>query len=185
MSKIIGLTGKMGSGKSTAVDLIREIGYDTCRVKFAATIYRMQDLLYAEIAPAYKRPDDFVKDRKLLQFLGTDWARGLDQDVWIKLWKSEVKEALDAFKHLPDLVIIADDVRFDNEAEAIRSLGGTVIKLTSNKIEGRDVAGVSLSSHASEKGVDEKLIDAIVENNGTIDELREALRSVLSNKGDK
>lgn len=169
--KIIGLTGKMGAGKSTVLELLKEVEQQDVRlVKLAAPLYDMQEMIYKRISPVYTRPDGFTKDRKLLQFLGTDWARNsISPTLWMDLWKAEVLR----YKHIPNVLIVADDVRFDNEGEVIKSLGGMVISVQSDKTHER--IDTSLGNHSSENGIDGKYIDAIILNNGTIQDLKDSI----------
>lgn len=177
--KIIGLTGKMGVGKSTIVTVLKEIQHnEILLLKFAEALCRIQEAAYKEIHPVSQRKADFIKDRKLLQFLGTDWGRNtISETLWTDLWKYKL-EGLQYVQ--PNAIIVADDVRFDNEAEVIKSLGGIVIEVRSDKTSNR--INTSLSSHSSENGVDLKYIDAIIENNGTIEDLKDCLLTLNTMK---
>lgn len=175
--RLIAFTGSMGTGKSTAVHLLE----DTLRegvvlVKFASHLYEIQEYIYDKISPVYKRPPDFIKDRKLLQFIGTEFGRGLDQDLWVKLWKHEVDYLLD---NTP-LTVVCDDCRFDNEAEIVKSLGGIVIKITSNKSNDRIDTKAGIVAHASEAGISDKYVDYLIENNDTLESYKEKLCTLYS-----
>ncbi len=84
---IVGISGKMGSGKSTAAESLKSLGRPVCILKLAAPLYAIQNFIYNAIAPVYTPPEGFVKDRKLLQWIGTDFGRSLDRDLWTKLWR--------------------------------------------------------------------------------------------------
>lgn len=176
MVKLIGLTGSMGVGKSTAVSVLKEqFGTgNIVLVKFAGVLYELQETIYERLSPVYKRPPDFVKDRKLLQFLGTEFGRGLDENLWIKLWKAEAESYLSK-----DFIVVSDDVRFDNEAEIIKNMGGVVIKITSDKIDSRNVAKDGIKNHASEAGVDKKYIDYHIKNDNTLEMYRKELKNLF------
>lgn len=174
--RLIGFSGGMGVGKSTAIATLTEIlGEAPTLVKFAGVLYAIQEFSYEQISPVLKRASDFKKDRKLLQWLGTEWGRGLDQDLWIKLWKAKVLQA-DSWNQ----VIVCDDVRFDNEAALIRDLGGTVIKLVRPDNVAHAEGGVGIANHSSEAGVDPQLIDLVLENSGSLEQFRALLGSVYS-----
>lgn len=179
--KIIGLTGKMGAGKSTVIQCLKDIQHAGIEVvKFAEPLYLIQEQIYDIIRPVYTRPEDFVKDRKLLQFIGTDWGREtISKTMWTDLWRKKVnglKEQEEYHRH--GLMAISDDTRFDNEAEVIKSLGGVIIQVKSDKtLERINTAG---ANHSSENGVDLKYIDAIIENNGTIQDLKDSLLTLNS-----
>ena len=178
---IIGLNGKMGVGKTEAVEIIRRIHKDKEFevVKFAQPLYDMQEFIYRRIKTVYARPDDFTKDRKLLQWLGTEWGRGtISENIWIDLWREEVEFTRSNGTH-----VINDDTRFDNEAETIRALGGKVIQITSNRSADRINTTSGIVDHSSEAGLTPGLVDAIITNNGTLDEFEEQLKFALRNLG--
>ena len=75
-------------------------------------------------------------------------------------------------KHTDDIIV--PDVRFDNEAEALRSLGGIIIEVR------RGQAGLSGSAgaHVSESGLSLPA-DYVIENEGTLEELHEKFEAIL------
>lgn len=173
---IIGLTGGMGVGKSTIVEILEE-KHNVALVKFAAPLYDMQEFVYRRIANVYKKPQGFAKDRKLLQWLGTEWGRGSISDtLWVDLWKSEVD--LQGKVKYTDF-IISDDTRFDNEAQAIRDIGGIVIKIVSNQSSSRIDTTSGIFSHSSESGISANLVDYVLVNEGSVEDLRNSLATLL------
>jgi ABC-type dipeptide/oligopeptide/nickel transport system ATPase component len=176
MSKIVGLCGKAGCGKSTAVSLLHA-GIPSMNVKFAQTLYDIQDYIYAMISSVYMPPEDFVKDRKLLQYLGTDWGRSIDASLWIKLWKASVNQQGGGLGKL----ITCDDVRFNNEAGTILDMGGVIIEIVRPDSDQAAEGGLGIKNHPSELGIDSGLISARVENIGSKEELRNDLIDVLVN----
>lgn len=105
--------------------------------------------------------------RKLIQTVGTDICRALDEQVWIKRTMYEI--AMNK-KYGGWNKFVVSDIRFDNEAKFIHNLLGSVWCVTSTR--GED------DTHSSEKGVDEKYISSIITNNGTLEELREGVKRV-------
>lgn len=69
-------------------------------------------------------------------------------------------------------VCVVTDVRFDNEAQRINDLGGEVWEIL------RDTKGSS--SHASETPLMGEYIDMTIDNNSTIDQLKESVFSAMS-----
>src|SRR4051794_29167915 len=64
--------------------------------------------------------------RHVMQTLGTDWARDMiAPEFWSRAWTSSAKAAL--ARGAPGIVV--EDCRFPNEAEAIRALGGRIIRI--------------------------------------------------------
>lgn len=168
---IIAFTGSMGAGKSTAIKVLEQTGYTTQLVKFAAPIYDIQEYIYKRIESVYTRPADFVKNRTLLQYIGTDFGRSLSQSLWVDIWMEEVDNALTE-------IVVCDDCRFDNEAEAIKAMGGIIIKITSDKNVERITTANGIANHASEAGINPKFVDYTIENNGTLEEYENKLKSL-------
>jgi hypothetical protein len=165
--RLIAFSGEMGSGKTTAKDhfaaLAENFGYRPKTIKLAGPLYDIQNYAYDRI---YKsRPA--TKDRKLLQFLGTDWGRQIDPNLWVNIWELDVKHA--NFFADDNLVILTDDVRFNNEAERINEMGGVVIRVESNTETRGERIPLLNTSHISESGIDKKFIHATVYNNNTLD----------------
>ncbi len=177
---IIALNGKMGVGKSTAAALIAKVSDRPIRiVKFAAPLYDMQEFIYRRIAEVYTRPDTFIKDRTLLQWLGTEWGRGtISQTIWVDLWKAE---AVALSNH--GFTVVCDDVRFDNEAETVRALGGVVINIQTDRNENPATAVKGLTNHASENGVNSDLISRYIRNDGTETQFEANLLKLLKEEG--
>lgn len=169
----------MGAGKSTAIETLKSqsAGKAVCLLKFAHFLYQIQEFAYRLISPVYKPPADFEKDRYLLQVLGTDWGRDrISPNLWVDLWKARATQlcARDA-----DVTVVADDVRFDNEAEAIQALGGYVVRIESSRGADRITTNNGVQKHASEAGIDPELIDYTVNNDGTIEEFQASLKALF------
>lgn len=173
---IIGLHGRAGSGKSTAFELLRanSNGKAVALAKFAAPIYQLMGQAYRIIAPAYTPPADFVKDRKFLQWIGTEWARSIKPSVWVDLWKARVEllKSKDT-----EVIIVSDDCRYSNEAEMIQSIGGVVVRITSKR-EGFVVGGID--GHESETSLDDKHVNYTITNDGTVEEFQAALKVLFA-----
>lgn len=181
--KLIGLSGKMGSGKSTIVQCLKDITLEekVLVVKLAGPLYDIQEYVYRRISQVHQRPESFIKDRKLLQWIGSEWGRDtIGTNLWVDLFRFEV---LALHKKYPHAIIVCDDVRFDNEAEAIKDLGGKVVKVTSTLNEKRIDMAAGISNHQSEAGINLDYVDYIIENNGSKDELRESLYVLNSQYG--
>jgi hypothetical protein len=168
---IIGLCGLAGSGKSTlARHLADAHGYVI--IPFARPLKAMArafGLTHREMAGDLKEspcPALCGKTpRQFMQWLGTEFGRQMiGQEIWVEAWKRAVEDAHnDAVADLCDAraraLIVADDVRFDNEARVARDLGGIIIR-----IERPGAGSASGAGHASEgfAGVP----DAIIRNTG-------------------
>ncbi len=188
---IIGFSGGMGCGKSTAIEQLEFFTKKAPNlVKFAGPLYDMQEYIYRRIASVYDRPEGFVKDRVLLQWLGTNWGRDtISQSIWVDLWKADAEYT----SHRSRKDIVCDDVRFDNEAVAIKELGGYVIKITRPNNTKHAIGGVGIANHASEAGISKNLIDFEIVNDDTVSmfqaKLLDCYKAIAkleeSKKGDK
>jgi hypothetical protein len=125
---IIGISGPAGCGKSTAAQhLVNEYGF--VRRRFAGPLKAMCAALgldHDHIEGGLKeKPSPLLcgkSPRYAMQTLGTEWGRNLiGQDVWVNAWRAS----------LPSLEsdVVAEDVRFENEALAIEAVGGFVIHI--------------------------------------------------------
>lgn len=169
--QVIGLSGLAGSGKSTAASYLQSKGYEL--VKFAGPL---KDMMRA-IGLTERHIEGDLKEvpcsllqgktpRFAMQTIGSEWGRDIiGPHFWIGLWESRALEILDMGGR-----VVVDDCRFPNEADAVRKLGGVVIRLT-----GR--GGIS-GGHASEHmGWD---ADRVVANDNGKDALYAALDEVAA-----
>lgn len=185
---IIGLTGKKFHGKDTAATIIHKHSKSrVVRLSFAKPIKQALSFIHVIPMDYFDDPDlkekplpdwDNKTPRQLAQWLGTDIYRDMfDTNVWIKNMELRINKYLSSEM---DTVIIITDTRFDNEAEFIRSIGGSIWSIDrNNPVIKTDVKkrklNTEMDEHSSENGVSDHLIDKIFDNNGTIDELESQL----------
>lgn len=115
--------------------------------------------------------------RQLMQLLGTEWGRNLvSTELWIRLAARHV-ERLSQLKTVDGIVIV--DVRYENEAEWVRSIGGQVWHLVRPGAR-------RASSHSSEDGVavffPKK--DGYLNNDGTLEQLHARIDFALKHSFD-
>lgn len=181
---IIGFTGKMGVGKSTAIETIKTLcpRGGVAVVKFAQPLYDMQEFIYDRISTVHTRSECFTKDRKLLQWLGTDWGRdSISTTLWVDIWKAtvaQIKAEDDGYPEITKRRIICDDVRFANEAETVKALGGVVIQIILNSAENRIDTTSGIKGHSSESGIHPSFIDHTVTNDGTKEEFETKIKEL-------
>ena len=105
--------------------------------------------------------DKYMTAREFMQYFGTNVMRQMYGPIWVDHTINTI------MREQTELAIIAD-VRFPNEVEAVQSAGGTVIRLTRNKLK---------DLHDSETALDKSKydwsnFDHIVDNSqGGIDNL--------------
>lgn len=178
MINLIGISGKARSGKDTLARHLAALGYQ--QLAFASGVKNVTALLAGE--PLELFHDDVAKEahssnlgmtrRRAMQNVGNGLRDAVGPNVWIRPLMAQWEASAQA----PTVV---SDVRYPNEAEAIRAAGGLVIR-----IERSNAAGLvgEAASHVSEAPLPDHLIDLVVSNNGSIEDLREIARTVV-NKG--
>lgn len=98
-----------------------------------------------------------VTNREILQILGQGLRDNLCEDVWVKMLVRDYH-----LHNRPNWIVT--DIRMPNELEAIKKLGGIVIRVNRN-------TGYS-DNHISETALDNCTdFDYVIDNNGTIEEL--------------
>lgn len=152
---LIGLAGPAGVGKTFVANQF-DWDHNFARVSFGEPLKRMSESLlrYAGVnAPRNFTRGDYketpldqlggVSTRKVMQTLGTEWGRDqIDPDFWVMLGIRRAEALLDE-----GVSVVIDDVRFDNEAAAIRKAGGMIFGVRGEST--REVSG----DHISERGV--------------------------------
>lgn len=172
---IIGLCGNKQVGKSTAADMIkiylasRDIKSNICAfadklreclyvITGKSEIFSTDEYIKNSESNIKKNESEFYTYRELLQIFGTEVGRVISPNIWVDALLRDYSE---------DKIWIIPDVRFKNEAGAIKDKGGILIKIN------RDINNED--SHASEHGLDDyNEYDYIIDNNGDI--------TALSNK---
>lgn len=172
---IIGLTGAAGAGKDTvAAHLYRKHGYMKLALAdpLYAMISAMTGLAVEQLADRAVKEKEIAwigtSPRRLLQTLGTEWGRGtLGDDIWIKGLFRRIDAYSAAMRSWNDRIgFVVTDVRFENEAEAIRSRGGMIIEV----VRPTPLAGVpeEARQHSSEAGIPDDLVDVTIVNDADV-----------------
>lgn len=140
LPRVIGLCSPaQQSGKDTAAEyLVRTYGYT--RIKFAGCLKEMLKALFVDLGymtltvnrllegDLKEVPVDQIgkTPRYLMETLGTDWGRkAVGDTLWADLWTFKAEAELRKFGGR----VVVDDLRFPNEAEAVKDLGGRVVQV--------------------------------------------------------
>jgi hypothetical protein len=163
---IIGLSGYAQSGKDATANLLcLNYGYE--RHAFAdpirTGIYRLNPFVnsttrLAEIVDEYGW--DVAKHepevRRLMQVFGTEVGRKMfGENFWIKTAMKDIQAGSR---------IVISDVRYPNEADAIKALGGTVWRINRHNHS-------AVNGHASEHAMNMYMFNHVIYNDGTLDDL--------------
>ena len=159
---LVAFTGLKQSGKDTAATSLTHRGY--AHVKMAEPMKQMlRVLLQYRGAPAgqinrmlegdlKEVPTPYLNGRTpryAMQTLGTEWGRELmAEDFWIGAARDRIEQS-------PRVVV--SDIRFGNEADLIRELGGTLYRI---EREGQTVTDL----HPSEVEITTMPVDATIVN---------------------
>ena len=181
--KIIALSGKKRSGKDTVYveachylaehDFIekgyKDHGTAMGRVGFA-------DPLKHEVSEATGFTTSFIEEHKtefrtLLQVWGTDFRRCFSgSDYWINKMDDIIKKSSKFYD-----ILFVTDLRFKNEAEFIKSIGGYVVNVERRVQEDPEEDDMT-HTHVSEKDMDDySYFDYVLNNDKTEPELRESI----------
>ena len=203
MLNLIGISGKIGSGKDTTAELIQlvttyglnhaieiravasrllddpeltKFTVQNCNWKIVKYAYKLkqiasfltgipidkfesQDFKKTQMAPEWGN----LSVREFLQTLGTNALRDqLHEDVWINALFSDFDDSSNW---------LITDVRFPNEAEAIKNKGGILVRVD---------RGLSTGDHPSETALDDYEFDYVIPNKGNLEKLlEEVIKFVL------
>ena len=156
--KIVALTGPKTVGKTTIANAIAEnvdkivyiLSFATPMRSMLSSIGISNLNLHSQSFKEEKIEGLGKSARELLQTLGTEWGRNMvHPDIWLWAMSNKLKEAEESNVD----IIVIDDCRFDNEADWIRDLGGSVILLKRIGYEyGKD-------SHETEQPISNSKID--------------------------
>jgi hypothetical protein len=177
---IIGLTGRpvAGAGKDMLADYLAE-RYGYVKYAFAAPIKQLLNARFGWSMEqwkdrAWKETPSLMhgsagsnrrfSPRSWAQWLGTEVGRFISPMVWVDLMEREFRAH--------DRRMVITDVRFDNEAERVRLLGGRVWCIVRPSAR-------AIAPHISEQGVQSKLLDALLANTRTPDYLYSQAEELL------
>jgi len=205
---IIGVCGFIGSGKDTIADYLTNFheyrresfanslkdavaqvfGWDRMmlegRTKQAREWREQVDPWWAE---RLEMPE--LTPRWVLQYWGTEVCRrAFHDDIWIASLENKLRNSVDD--------IVVSDCRFPNEIKSIKDAGGIMVWVQrgalpdwySTAVEanaGNNVAANDLKMkkiHASETAWVGTEFDAVLDNNGSIDDLYEEIKNLVLNR---
>lgn len=169
---LIGFTGLKGSGKDTAALYFVDKGWkrlafadplkEVCRHLFNFNERQLHGDLKDVIDPIWN-----ISPRQVFTYIGTELVReklGSFLNVGDTFWCLNMSQRLS----LIDGDIVITDVRFENEASLIRSLGGWIIRVVR--------PGLEQSDHISEQG--NFKVDETVINDSTIESLHKKIATL-------
>lgn len=168
---IIGVSGKMRSGKDTVADYIID-NYGFEHLKFSMGI--------KEVIEKYAYQDNGgVKRRKDLQGVGQGLRGILGQNVWVNYTISQLDETKDT---------VFSDVRQSNEFKALHELGGIIIYIeTPDDVQRERLISLGeredkYLKHETED-IPKNMADSKIINDGTLEDLYKKVDEFMSLQG--
>lgn len=185
---LVGFMGTKGSGKSAASSYLVN-KYNYVEKSFAEPLKKAcQELFLLNDDQVFgtqlqkETPDprwDNCTPRQILQYVGTDLLRdqlnklvpSLDKNIFIYRFKLWYDAEIQANKNL---CVVISDVRFQNEIEIIRSMGGIVIKLDRPGAQPEDThqSEIEMASITN--------YNYLIRNTGTIQDLHHEIDKCIS-----
>lgn len=202
---LIGISGLAGSGKDTIANiLLKNDGFISLAFadpikRFAADLWGFsKEQLWGASQNRNKHDlrypmgeNDYLTPRKVLQYIGNDCARALDESVWIRyainvsnrlLTENGLDYTFDGglIKNLNNSkfkCVIITDCRYHDERVAVKQIGGKLIKVIR---PGSGLVG-DFATHRSEaemSTINTEIFDFVINNSGTLQDLEEMVKKL-------
>jgi hypothetical protein len=179
--EIYAFAGKRFSGKSTASQVLVEMGF--VDGKFAEPLKNMMRAFYKTCGV-----DEETTERKLegdlkevpcdwlngktprfaMQTLGTEWRDLISTTLWSDLFVKRVEAGVLGDK------IVCSDFRFPHEADALSRLNAYTYRINRPSLVDDEA-----SKHASETQIDSLPVRGVFHNTGTKEDLQEFVRELV------
>lgn len=196
---IIGIAGRLGSGKDTVGEVIQKLcltnnGVEFEIKKFAGKLKTIASLVTG--IPVEKFEDQEFKQkhmglqwdmtyREFLQKLGTEGMRvGVHTNIWVNALFSDYNPVTYSDRggwEYPNWIIT--DMRFPNELEAVEEREGITIRVVrsfNHKMGSKETGTLNLTPlHPSETALDDAKFDYEIINDGTIEDLVDKVKEIL------
>lgn len=147
------------------------------------------DLRFLQTDPVVDKYPQYLTPRFALQTLGTDWGRRCLPNVWIDYALRMAAQVLEEdWKYDPEIGthgvktgskgVVISDVRFRNEVDAVKKVGGRVWLITR---QGAGLTGKA-AQHRSEQEMNEisrESFEYTIANEGTLENLRDTVQRLM------
>ncbi len=178
--RILGIVGRKYEGKTTvaraAASHLRQMGRTPRESALADPIKQIAMSVYglseAQVTdPVLKEALDVrwgFTPRWCLQRLGTEVARSIHPDTWVRCLLRQIEEEKDS-----TVVWLVPDVRFLNEGRLLRAAGAVLWRVHRPSV-------VSTDSHPSEQEIDQIPVDRTLRNDLGLEDLYRAVGLALT-----
>jgi len=178
---LIGLSGYANTGKDAAAAALVESGWllgkfsqpmkDAAYAANPQVVANGVTYRYASLIDAYgieQAKELFPVVREFQQDLGKGMRDVLGENVWVDAAMAKIPDTAAA---------VFVDCRFPNEADAIRARDGLVIRINRPGVEAARRPDGTV--HISETAMDDYVFDVVIDNDGTLEDLREKVGAVV------
>lgn len=172
---IIGLVGNKRVGKDTCADYLCYT-HNFKKYSFATYLKQALKILFDWDDASFNDDNKEVVDtfwnvtpRQMCQDLGS-FLRNFNKNFHINRLDKDISK----LGKLDNVNIVFSDIRYQNELDYVKSLGGIIIKINRNTVLN------DFSNHESETSIDNLTgIDSYIINNGTLDILYSNLNNII------
>ena len=175
--KLIGVMGRINSGKSTVATAFAALGFDTRAFAdpLKLFVHELFDIPREVLwGPSENRTGEV---RQMLQELGTDYARKFRPNVWIDKMRDTILRS--SQNGAPGLTV--PDVRFVNEAQMLRENNATLIHILRPQSGAHETA--EANAHQSEVElctIPEEWVTHTIHNDGDLDALQPQVQAIIA-----
>jgi hypothetical protein len=163
---------KARSGKDTAAEYLQK--------QYGGEIFKFAQPIYDIMKAAHKIAGiDTFKDTKMLTWVGTDWGRSINKDLWVNNCLDRINAAQRRGCYMSGEPFVNNffvtDMRFPNEAEALKNNGFVLVRIDRNNrpVENR-------ANHESENAMNDfKDWDIVINNDSQLKEFYEQLEKLV------
>lgn len=187
---LLGLTGNIGCGKTTASNYLsnNSNGWSFTEYSFAKPLKEIAIIMgfkYQEIYGTQQDKteiNDFwgISGREFLQKFGTEICRDIlptvilnmnlkSQSLWVRLFELFYET------YKKEKSIVVSDVRFTDEFDTIKKLGGYIIKIERTQ----NNANNTFSNHKSETGLNNIKPNVVIKNDCSLQDFQKKIDSVI------
>lgn len=187
---IIAFTGKTKSGKSTAAQIlsqgfpsgVKELAFANPLKQGVKSMYNFSDDQLWGRSKDVMDPRYQTTPRERLQHIAS-LMRGWNPDHWLERCIEEITTC----QRNPNLsVVLISDLRYENEAKAIRALGGKIIHIdrpnrpiVQSPTEDEKKMVEASEQHESEKGIARLSCDHVIVNDKSLTDFSDRLSDVV------
>ncbi len=194
---IIGLCGVQGAGKDTVGEILIS-NHNFIKLSFASALKDTLAVLFSwprellegateesriwrETTNTFWAEKTGMADftpRKALQFFGTNLLRdNFCKDIWLNIVENKINELV---KTNQDINIVITDCRFLNELNFIKKSFPKALVIKINRKTENNQSNWS-ANHASETEWKDFNFDLELENNGSIEDLKNSVKNIIEN----